>query len=193
MEEIDFENIYIQLFAYGDQLLKAFALFQKEKPIFSLKGTEIHQYVIETIEKYLREPKEFKSNADGLVNYLKGYLLHSIYSNYKNSATDQILSDFSRRAEDSSINGVELSLNDLMINSVWTECDPNVDYDAIMLEIVKEIKNDEVMKLIFEEVNVKTKKQRNLIPSSKFAENEYDVAMNGLNVILNKVYKRYLV
>jgi len=59
MEPINWEDIYVQLYAYTDKLLKAYTWFRKDQTDSYLKGKQIHDYVAGAIENFLREPDKY--------------------------------------------------------------------------------------------------------------------------------------
>jgi hypothetical protein len=192
MEEINFEDIYIQLYAYADQLLKALIWFRKDKSDSYLKGQQAHDYAMGAIEKYLREPEKYNSTTGrSLVNYLKRHLIRSAISNDVRSLENLTSSDIISMASDSSEDDYDTSNIDAILPYVSAHFDEEIDYERIITEIENEIKDDQLVKLIFEEVSCKQHNRRDVIARFKLNENDYDNAMKRLKRILNKVCKRY--
>ncbi len=192
MEEINFEEIYIQLYAYADQLLKALVWFRKDKPDSYLKGQQAHDYVMGAIEKYLKEPEKYNATTGrSLVNYLKRHLIRSAIANDVRSAENITSSDILGMVGESSVDDNEINNIDAILPYVSAHFDEEIDYEKIIEEIKNEIKDDELMKLIFEEVRCKQNDRRNVIEQFNLDEKDYDNAMKRLKRILNNVSKRY--
>lgn len=191
MEPINWEDIYVQLFAFTDQLLKAFSWFRKGKTDSYLKGKQVHDYVAEAIEKYLREPEKYDpSSGRSLVNYLKWHIIRTSVGNdvrspeNKTSSTLLAGSDFDE--DDDIYSNVEAFLP-----FVTASFDQNADYKQIIEDIENELRGDEMAKLIFEEVRCNGMDRRDVIKKYDVRGTDFDNGMKRMKTVLRKIAKRY--
>src|ERR1700744_6202794 len=102
MEAIKWEDIYVQLYAYTDHLLKAYSWFRKDADSY-LKGKQVHDYINDAIEKYLLEPEKYDpSSGRSLVTYLKWHIIRTSVGNDVRSQENKTSSiiEFGRNYED---------------------------------------------------------------------------------------------
>src|SRR5665213_911546 len=94
MDAINWDDLYLQLYAYTDHLLKARSWFRKDKTDSYLKGKQVHDYIQDAIEKYLLEPEKYDpSSGRSLVTYLKWHIIRSAVGNDVRSPENQTSSD----------------------------------------------------------------------------------------------------
>jgi len=190
MEPINWEDIYVQLYAYTYHLLKAYSWFRKDTDSY-LKGKQVHDYINDAIEKYLSEPEKYDpSSGRSLVTYLKWHIIRTSVGNdvrsQENKTTSVIESD--GNSEDD---------NDPLYNSeaflpfVQATFDKNLDYKNILADIETELKNDELAKLIFNEVRCNGFDRRDVIKYHGISEKDFDNGMKRMKTVLKIIVKRY--
>lgn len=191
MDNIKWDDIYIQLYAYADQLLKTFVWFRKTTTDSYLKGKQPHDYAAEAIEKYLSAPEKYDSSTGrSLVTYLKWHIIRTAVGNDVRSKENRSSSDLLSRnnSEDS---------DDFFINTesffpfLSASFDDDIDYKSIMDDIDYAIKDDQLIKLIFNEVRIKGYDRRDVIKQHQLNESDFDNGMKRLKTILKKVIKQY--
>jgi DNA-directed RNA polymerase specialized sigma24 family protein len=191
MEPIDWEVIYVQLYAYADQLLKAYSWFRKDKTDSYLKGKQAHDYVAEAIEKYLRSPEKYDpSSGRSLVTYLKWHIIRSSVGNDvrspENKTSSTLLSDADQDDDNDLFSNIEAFLP-----FVKASFDENVDYKKILKEIENELQDDEMTKLIFEEIRCNGMDRRDVIKKYELSSNDFDNGMKRMKTVLRKIAKQY--
>ncbi|MEI6265822.1 MAG: hypothetical protein WCP74_12005 [Sphingobacteriia bacterium] len=192
MEQPNWENIYVKLYAYADQLLKAHSWFRGKGTNSFLQGKQPHDYVAQAIESYLSSPEKYDpSSGRSLCNYLKYHIIRRLISNdaksLENRSTIQGIDDFQ------SNNDSENNLSNLesILPIFETFFDQEIDYNHILNEVKKQLKNDSITSLIFDEVRCKGLNRRELIKEHKLQDSEFDNAMKRLNRILKEIAKKY--
>ena len=185
-ENIDWEELYLVLYAYTKWLLKNKYWFSGKKTSFFLKGKEAHDYVSEAIERYLRNPEKFDKSRGNLVNYLKLNLIRSMVSNdfesYENKNVQNILGSNPFKYEDNNSNYL-----DSILPHLDEYFDEQLDYDKIMTLIEKEIKDDGIVEEIFIGICCEGLKRSEIIEEFGMSENDYDNGYRRLRTIMNKV------
>lgn len=191
MEPIDWEEIYIQLFAYTDQLLKTYSWFRKDKPDSYLKGKQIEDYVQDAIEKYLLEPEKYDpSSGRSLVTYLKWHIIRSSVGNDarspENKTSMPVLSGDNSADDDDPFCNIESFLP-----FVKPAFDENIDYKEILKQIHNDLQGDEMAQIIFEEVRCRGMDRREVIKKHSIEDKDFDNGMKRMNRVLKKVAQKY--
>ncbi len=188
MNNIDWKEIYIKLYAYTDQLLKNLSWYRKNSDSF-IKGKQVEDYVCDAIEKYLSAPEKFNPDVGrSLLNYLKYHIVRSLVSNDINSIENKSSVEFSKY--NTNENEEEL-INEYILPIVSATFDEEIDYKKIILEIEANLNDDPIGKLIFQEVKLKGIKRRDFIREYKVREQDFDNAMKRLKTILKNIAKEY--
>jgi len=138
--EINWEDIYIRLYAYVDALLSVVHGFRGPKSDSLVKGKQVHDYVSGAIEEYLRHPEKYDPTKRSLVNYLKLHIIRSSIGNDLRSAENRSTSDvfalhFKEGSDDNHL--------DLLLPFVDAFWDHQIDYDLIVGHIERSIIGDE--------------------------------------------------
>jgi len=191
MEPIIWEDIYVQLYAYTDQLLKAYSWFRKGKTDSYLKGKQIHDYVAEAIEKYLRSPEKYDpSSGRSLVTYLKWHIIRSSVGNdvrsLENMTSSTLISDNDSSDDDDHFCNIEAFLP-----FVAGSFDQEADYKKILTDIENELQDDAMAKLIFEEVRCNDMDRRDVIKKYEVTDKDFDNGMKRMKTVLKRIAKRY--
>jgi len=190
MEPINWENIYVKLYAYTDQLLKAYSWFRKGSDSY-LQGKQVHDYVAEAIEKYLRSPEKYDpSSGRSLVTYLKWHIIRSSVGNDVRSA-ENITSSAILSNNDSGEDGDPFCTIEALLPFVEAGFDQQIDYKKVLTDIENELQNDEVAKMIFEEVRCNGMDRRDVIKKYEVTDKDFDNGMKRMKTVLRKIAKRY--
>ena len=192
MESINWEDVYVQLYAYTDHLLKAYSWFRGAKTDSYLKGKQVHDYIADAIEKYLKSPEKFDASyGRSLVNYLKKHIIRSLISNDakspENITSSGILSYVnSINEEDDPFINVDALLPIMVANF-----DREIDCKKILSYIHSEIQDDKIVLLIFEEICFNGSKRREVIHEHNLIEPDFDNGMKRLKTVLNNTAKKF--
>ncbi|WP_312991397.1 hypothetical protein [Chryseobacterium flavum] len=188
MDKIKWEEIYLRLYAYTDQLLKNLSWFRKNSDSF-IKGKQVEDYVCDAIEKYLSEPEKFDENTGrSLLNYLKYHVVRSLVSNDINSAENTKTVDFiNYTCNDND----DESYSEYILPVIAATFDEDIDYQRIILEIENSLNDDAIAKLIFQEVRLNGIPRRDFIKKHKIEEKDFDNGMKRLKTILKNIAKQY--
>lgn len=190
MDAIKWDEVYLKLYAYTDQLVKNLSWFRGQTDSF-LKGKQVEDYVCEAIEKYLAAPEKFNPDKGrSLTNYLKLHIIRTLVFNDVKSVENQNTSDVLSHTWDSDDESAELYFEKIL-PGVASTFDENIDYKKVMGEIMEELENDEMAKLIFNEVRVNGMARREFIKEHQVSEKDFDNAMKRLKTVLKNIAKQY--
>lgn len=192
MDAINWDDLYLQLYAYTDHLLKARSWFRKDKTDSYLKGKQVHDYIQDAIEKYLLEPEKYDpSSGRSLVTYLKWHIIRSAVGNDVRSPENQTSSDI--LSSDSTESNDEDSFKniDALLPFVAAYFGDELDYKNIVKEVEDELQQDEIAKTIFKEVRCQNVDRRVVIRQYNMKESEFDNGMKRLKTVLKRVAKKY--
>lgn len=192
MEQPNWENIYVKLYAYADQLLKAHSWFREKGTNSFLQGKQPHDYVAHAIESYLSCPEKYDpSSGRSLCNYLKYHIIRRLISNdaksLENRSNIQVIDDY-RESNDSDHNSSDLESILPIFESFF---DQEIDYNYILHEVKKQLNQDNIASLIFDEVRCKGLNRREVIKEHKLQDYEFDNAIKRLNRVLKEIAKKY--
>ena len=189
MDTINWDELYLQLFAYTDTLLKANTWFRKGKIDSYLEGKQVHDYVAAAIEKYLSEPHKFDPKKRSLVGYLKIHIIRSLVWNDVNKQENKTTADlefYIDQDDDDSVSTIEA-----IMPYANVYFDQQIDHDRILNDIKEEIKTDEIVKKIFEAHCQNGMLRREILIEYNMDANVFDNGMKRLRTVLKKKKKKY--
>ena len=191
MEILDWDDIYAQLYAYTDHLLKAKKWFRKDGADSYLKGKQVHDYISEAIEKHLRHPGKFDSTSNrSLVNYLKLHIIRTLVGNDATSSENRTTDDiFATLKNDVGSDDTQSSL-DVLLPFANAFFDQEIDYQEIVSYVKSELSTDEICGKIFEGICCGLKR-RESIEEYNLTETQFDNGMKRLNTVLRKTAIKY--
>jgi hypothetical protein len=191
MDEINWDDLYLQLYAYTDQLLKSYSWFRKGKTDSFLKGKQPYDYIADAIEKYLLEPEKYDSSSGrSLLNYLKWHIIRTAVGNDVRSSENKSTIELASKNDPNSEREENLDVESLF-PFIAANFDDEIDYKHLMKEIEEKLADDELSKLIFSEVRRKGFDRKDVIKNHKVSEKEFDNGMKRLNRILKNIAKEY--
>lgn len=186
-KNIDWQDLYVRLYAFTDDLLRRKKWFRQGKPSSYLKGKEVHDYVSEAIENFLYSPNKYDSNKGTLIKYLKFNLIRSLISNDVRSAENRSTVDVFRSnptrdsATDDNQDYIDRLLPHLMVYF-----EEELDYDLIMSRIQDEIKDDKIVEEIFVGICCEDLGRGEVIKEFGMTDRDYDNGRRRLDTILNR-------
>lgn len=191
MDTINWEELYVQLYAFTDHLLKARSWFRKSQTDSYLKGKQVDDYIQDAFEKYLLEPEKYDSSSGrSLANYLKWHIIRSAIGNDvrspENKTSSDILSGAYGEGDDEAFNNV-----DALLPFVSVYFGDELDFKNIVKAVEEELQNDEVAKIIFREVRCQGVDRREVIRQYEMEEKDFDNGMKRLRTVLKRVAKRF--
>jgi len=182
-ETIDLGELYLQLYAFTDDFLKTRTFFRGAGSTSFLAGKEVHDYVMDGIEKYLRNPEKFNpSSGRSLLNYIRLHIIRTLIGNDLRSAENRLSKDlfaFEDRDEEKDVDYVET-----MLPHVETYFDEEMDYEKIMAHVEDAIKGDKTAEEIFLGITGYGLKRREIISEFGMAETEYNNGIRRLQTVL---------
>lgn len=136
-----------------------------------------YDFAMEAIKKYLERPNNFnpRRNPD-LVKYLKYYILRQLISNFRKSK--------SHLNEDIVEENNYMGLSDIYIKDYLI--DDAIDYDNLINKIKSSIKDDKLVKNIFELRIVKEFKRKEICEKLNIRSSEFDNGFRRLKTIVKK-------
>lgn len=191
MDTIKWNDVYLQLYAYTDQLLKASPWFKKGETDSYLKGKQVHDYIADAIEKHLKAPEKYDpSSGRSLVNYLKIHIIRSLVGNDVKSEENKTSSDILsiEQTDDENEHFVNV---EALLPFASALFDQEIDYKNILKEIENELEDDDIAKLIFREVRCNGLNRRDVLEEQNMKESEYDNGMKRLRTVLKNIAKKY--
>ncbi|WP_339880799.1 hypothetical protein [uncultured Algoriphagus sp.] len=191
MTESEFDKIYDKLYVYTDFLVKKKKWFRKGKSDSFLKGKEIHDYIMDAVEKYLRFPEKYDlTSGRSLVNYLKVHIIQTLVGNDARSPENKTTSDLFAIYTDEGVDDPSAFL-DTILPFLEEHLDDDLDYNTIMKQIEQEVNEDPNAESVFLGLSVFDMKRREIIEEFKMSESEYNNAVRRLNTIKARVAKQY--
>lgn len=191
MDSINWEDLYLQLYAFADHLLKSRSWFRKDQTDSYLKGKQVHDYVQDALEKYLLEPEKYDpSSGRSLANYLKWHIIRAAVGNDVRSPENKTSSDI--LSQDNAESDDEASKNiDAFLPFVAAVFGDELDFKNIVKDVKEELQIDEIALVIFKEVRCNNTDRRVVIKQYNLKDSDYDNAMKRLKTILKRVAKKY--
>lgn len=190
---IDWEAIYLQLYAYTDSLLKSKSWFRGKKINSFKAGKQVHDYISEAIEKHLTDPEKFDVSSNrSLANYLKLHIIRTLVGNDAKSSENRTSKDVFATADQKEQQEEDSgSYLDAILPHAEVYFDQEIDYNEIMSSIETEVKGDKIAEEIFLGVCCCNLKRREVIEEFKMTENDFDNGMRRLKTILHNTSKKY--
>ena len=190
---IDWEAVYLQLYAYADALLKTKQWFRGEDTSSFLKGKQIHDYVSEAIEKFLTHSEKFDvTTKRSLVNYLKKHIIRTLVGNdaksQENKTSKDIFAIAEQKEEDDDDSGSYL---DSILPYAEALFDQEVDYKEIIIAIEKEVSKDKIVEEVYLGIKCYGLKRERVIKEFEMTKDDFDNGMRRLKTILKNTAKKY--
>lgn len=191
---IDWEEIYLSLYAYTYKLVKGHRWFRGKKTASYVAGNTVEDYVYEAIGRYLENPEKYDPASGTLLNYLKLNLIRSLVSNDVRSAENKVTSNVFAIADEKGEEGEDSgSYLDSVLPYAEAFFDEQVDYESIMKEIEREIAGKPILENIYLGVRSYGMERREVIKEFRMTESDYDNGIRRLTTILNNIAKKYNV
>lgn len=187
VKDVDWKDLYRRLYAFTDHLLKSKEWFRGPRTSSYLKGKEVHDYVSEAIEKYLRNPEKYHSNRGHLINYLKFNVIRTLVGNDVRSSENTTTLDVFCNVDKTD----DANYLDLILPILEVYFDEELDYDLIMSHIEDEVKNDKIVEELFLGVCCDGLSRREVVKEFEMSEKDYDNGIRRLNTILIKVAEKF--
>ena len=189
MESINWDKIYLQLYAYADQLLKVHTWFRGKKTDSYLEGRQPHDYVIDAIEKHLKEPEKYDPQKRSLENYLKLHIIRTAIGNDSKKTENKLSSDlFANGKNDEDADNDFL---DAILPYTKGIFDQQIDFQMIMDDIGNSIQSDPIALKIFEGSCRENMKRVKVMENYNLSNTEFDNGMKRLKSTLRQTAKKY--
>jgi hypothetical protein len=189
----DLGVLYLQLYAYTDNLLKKKGWFRGGKTDSFLKGKQIHDCVSEAIEKHLTNPEKYDcTTGRSLENYLKLHVIRTLVGNDSKSPENKTSKGISSIVSKNDEGGEEAgSYLDSILPYAEAYFDQEIDSKEIMSFIEQEIAKDKIVEEIYLGIRCYGWKRAMVIKEFNMSENDFDNGMRRMSTILNSVAKKY--
>ena len=180
---IDWEELYLQLYAFTDNFLKNRSFFRGPASSSFLAGKEIHDYVMDGIEKYLTHPEKYNSSSGrSLANYIKLHIIRTLIGNDLRSPENRLTKDiFAFEGVDG---GDDVEHVETLLPFVEAYFDDEMDYVKIMAHAEEAIKGDKIVEEIFLGRHHCGLKRSEIIEEFKMSETDYNNGFRRLETIL---------
>jgi hypothetical protein len=188
---IDWEEIYLKLYAYTDHLLKSYHWFRKERAVF-VAGKQVDDYIYEAIERYLRHPQNYNSSSGrSLISYLKRHIIRTLVGNDARGSENRLNVDlhlYTRPGGEDE--GDDDQATDGLLPFAEALFDDQIDFGTIISEIRELVKNDVGASIIFEG-RCEGMKRREIMEAENLEDTVYDNAMKRLGTVLKNTAIKY--
>lgn len=191
-ETIDLGELYPQLYAFTDDFLKTRTFFRGAGSTTFLAGKEVHDYVMDGIERYLRNPEKYNPDSGrSLLNYIKLHIIRTLIGNDLRSAENRRSKDlFAIQDNDDEAN---LSYMEAILPIVEAYFDEEMDYEKIMAQVEGAIKADKIAEEIFWGINGYGLKRREIIDEFGMNETDYNNGIRRLQTILKNTALQFKI
>ncbi len=89
----EWADLYLQLYAYTDNLLKSYKWFRCGVKDTYLKGKEPKDYVMEAVTRFLEHPEKYDPEKRSLLGYLKKHIIRTMAGNDARSEENRVSDD----------------------------------------------------------------------------------------------------
>ncbi len=187
--KIDLEEVYGQLYVYVRSLINSFDWYIKIDGESTIKGKQIHDYVMDAIEFHLRNPSKYKPSRGDFMKYLKYNVIRNIIRpdarGAENKKSRDILAE-QLRMEDDSQTYAE-SIYPLIENTFTDE----LDLQAILAEMEKQVQGDSDLENVFLGICVYSMSREEIMNEFSLSEKDYLNAYRRLGTVRQKVQKKF--
>jgi hypothetical protein len=190
ISESEWRNLYGQLYAFTDFLIKHTPWFRKGGSSSYIQGKTADDYVMEAVTRYLEHPEKYDGTKRGLDGYLKCHIIRTLVGNDARSKENSITTEWSQQSGDGRGDGL-YEYVDEVLPSVYPFFDDEIDYQNIIEDLRKAIAHDKCCRTIFEGVCVCGKPRREIIAENGWSDEAFDNGMKRLNRARVKVGKKY--
>ena len=180
--EPDWNKLYLNLYAYADQLLKLKSWFRGKGTDSYHQGKQPHDYVQDAIFKYLSEPEKFDPSLRSLEGYLKKHIIRQAIGNDSKTVENRVSSDIFKNQYEESGTGNDL-LDDILPFQ-HALFDKQMDIAQIMHYMSEKIKENPLLVKLFHGHCRDLLQRREVIREYHLSETEYDNGIRRLNTIL---------
>jgi hypothetical protein len=186
----EWADLYIQLYAYADNLLKSYKWFRIDVEDTYLKGKEAKDYVMEAVARHLEHPEKYDPAKRSLLGYLKMHVIRTLAGNDARSVENRVSDDrIAARRRRNDIGSDDISEH--VMPYVEVMYDGKIDYPTIIGEVRREIDADESATIAFEKICCGGKTRAEVIQEEGWPPDKFDNAMKRLNRARVKVAERY--
>ncbi len=189
--EIDFEAVYMPLYFYTKELINSMSWYLKLDNESSIKGKKVEDYVMEAIERHLRNPRGFRPNSGTLLNYLKLSVVRNLVRvdarGQENRDSRDLLAQQIRyeNTNDSYLDGIYPVIE----NTFGDE----IDLNLVLAELEKEVNNagNKALEDVYLGVCVYNMKRGDIMDEFDLSEKDYLNAYRRLGTIRKRVQKMF--
>lgn len=186
--EPDWDKIYLNLYAFTDQLLKSKKWFRGPDTDSYLLGKQTHDYVLDAIEKYLSEPGKFDPTLRSLQGYLKQHIIRRAISNDLKTPENRLTSDVFKN---DSVDDDDHGFLEHILPYQEAFFGDEMDLEEVMDYLADQIKNDDLLFKIFRGHCRDFLKRREVIQEYSLSENDYDNGIRRLTTVLKACSKKF--
>lgn len=182
------QDLYLQLYAFTDNFLRSRSFFRGLRSRIYLAGKEVHDYVMDAIEKYLRRPRETTWNKDHPpVGYIKSCIIRTLVGNDLRSAENRLSADIFF------VDGKERNTDelDIMLPKVEVDFDERIDRQRITMHVRKAICGDGIAGKIYSAIADLGLKRREIMKVFGMSDSEYNNGIRRLTTIIRSTARYF--
>jgi hypothetical protein len=185
----DLEEVYGQLYLYIRSTINSFDWYIKLDGESTIKGKQIHDYVMDAIEYHLRNPSKFDASRGDLMKYLQYSVIRNLMRPDARGAENRKSRDLlaeQLRLEDDNETYVE-SIYPLIENTLTDE----LDLGSILAEMEKEVEGDSELENIFLGICVYSMSREEIMDEFNLSDKDYLNAYRRLGTVRKRVQKKF--
>lgn len=186
--EIDWDELYLCLYAFTDKLLKKKRWFRRIEDGSTIKGKQVHDYVSDGIEQYLTCPEKHKPAKGSLSDYIKFNIIRTLVRNDVVSAENRSSFDLFAGSDDEEY--ADYGYVESLLPYTKALIDEQLDYDAVIAYIEKQAEDDNVVEEILLGLTMNLKR-REIIEEFQMKASDYDNGKRRLDTILKNTISHF--
>lgn len=193
---IDWNDVYIRLYAFADSLIRTKNWFRdsadKKTEVF-LAGKSVADYVMEAITRYLENPSGYDATTGrSLVNYIHWHILRNLVrADVTSLENKETVTVYNNEDED---DGSDLEDNRAlksMLPYIEAYFDQEIDINKITADLEVEVSKDPDVEKVYLGICMSGMKRREVIKDFNMTDKEFDNAMRRFHTILKNTARVY--
>lgn len=186
--DIDWDEIYLCLYAFAHKLLKKKRWFRSAGDGSSIKGKQVHDYAADAVEQYLKNPEKHNPAKGSLSDYLKFNIIRTLVGNDAVSAENTTTIDLFAGKDDEEY--ADYGYVESLLPFTKALIDEQLDYDAVIYYIEQQAAGDNVVEEILLGLTMELKR-REIIEEFQMEAKEYDNGKRRLDTILKNAISHF--
>lgn len=186
--DIDWDDLYLCLYAFTDKLLKKKRWFRREEDGSSIKGKQVHDYVTDALEQYLNNPEKHNPAKGSLPDYIKFNIIRTLVRKDAVSAENQTNIDLFAGNDDEEY--ADYGYIESLLPYTKALIDEQLDCDTVIDYIEQQAAGDSIVEEILLGLNTNMKR-REIIEEFEIEAKDYDNGKRRLDTIIKNAARHF--